>query len=363
MEIHIESTPAPALPVINVKATSPLKSLSLYQQELKQHLPQEVFQRVPSRVFYLISFMALNIALIATVIVLNPAWYYKLAAGLIIGQLNASMAFFAHEVLHGSVFKSKWLQDITGFIGFGAYLMSPTYWRFWHNTLHHGNTQLIYKDPDAFPTMSVYKRSKLMRVIFELSPGSKNILSYGYLFYWFSWQSVMNQTYLRFKSKMWEKLDQKQVTLEFTAVVLLGAGYLYLVGFENLLWLVVIPLMIQNYIILSYIITNHNISPLTKVNDPLVNSLSVTNDPLSTFVHMNFGYHVEHHLFPRVSPKHAKKIHLLLNEMYPEKYLCMPKWRALKYIYMTPRIYKNSEELVHPHTLETFPTLSPRTLN
>jgi fatty acid desaturase len=72
---------------------------------------------------------------------------------------------------------------------------------------------------------------------------------------------------------------------------------------------------------------------------------------------LNFGYHVEHHLFPRVSGKHAKKIHLLLKELYPDKYKFMPKWRALKYLYQTPRLYKNSNELVCPKTQETFPTI------
>lgn len=359
LNTHIEpaSSPAPFIPSAPAPAVQ-LKALTFYQQELKQRLPKEVFQRTPGRVVYFMSFLALNIALIALVVTLDPAWYYKLLAGLVIGQLNASLAFFAHETLHGSVFKNKFLQDLVGFIGFGPYLLSPTYWRFWHNTLHHGNTQLIYKDPDAFPTLSVFKRSKLMRAIFQLSPGSKNILSYGYLFYWFSLQSLMNQFYLRFKSRMWEDLDHKRVNIEFAAICVLAAGYLYFVGMENLLWLVVIPLMLQNYVILSYIITNHNISPLTKINDPLVNSLSVTADPISTFVHLNFGYHVEHHLFPRVSPKHAKTIHNLLKEMYPNTYQCMPKWRALKYIYLTPRIYKNHEELIHPKSLETFPTLS-----
>jgi fatty acid desaturase len=334
-----------------------LKTINFYQQELKKTLPQDIFKRTPGRVFYMAGFLILNAGLIALVIQLNPAWYWKLLCGFLIGQFNSGLAFVAHETLHGSILKNRHLQDLVGFIGFGPFLVSPTYWRFWHNNLHHGNTQLIYKDPDAFPTLSVYKRSKFMRFVFNLAPGSKHPLSYFYLFYWFSFQSVLNQGYMRFKNKMWANMDHGRVTKEFVAISILAIAYTYFIGMNNFLWLVAIPFLIQNYVVLSYICTNHNISPLTKVNDPLENSLTVTTHPIIDFVHLNFGYHVEHHLFPRVSGRHAKKVHEELNKLYPQKYKHMPKWKALKYLYQTPRIYKNSNELVNPKTLETFPTL------
>lgn len=334
-----------------------LKALTFYQQELKKVMPKEMFERTPGRALYLVSFLTLNALLITLVVHFDPAWYWKLAAGFLMGHFNAGLGFLAHETLHGSIFKSKLLQDIVGFIGLTPFLVSPSYWRFWHNYLHHGNTQLIFKDPDAFPTLSVYKRSKFMRFVYNLSPGSKHPASYFYFFYWFSFQSVLNQTYMRFKNKMWDKMDHKLVTREFAFICVLAAGYVYLVGMNNLLWLVAIPLFIQNYVILSYISTNHNISPLTKINDPLENSLTVTTNALQDIVHLNFGYHVEHHLFPRLSGRHNKKVHQLLNEMYPGKYKHMPKWRAIKYLYQTPRLYKNSDELVNPKTMKTYPTI------
>lgn len=346
---------SPAEPVKKLEV--PLKALTFYQQELKKVLPQEIFQRTPARALYMVSFLALNFLLVYSIVYLNPAWYLKLLAAVAIGQFNAGLAFVAHETLHGSIIKNRFLQQLVGTIGFAPFLVSATYWKFWHNTLHHGNTQLIFKDPDAFPTLGVYKRSKFMRVVFDLAPGSKNPLSYFYFFYWFSFQAVLNQSYMRFKNKMWDNMDQARVTKEFIPLCLLAAGYLYWVGLDNFLWLVLIPLAIQNYVILSYILTNHNISPLTKINDPLENSLTVTTNSFWDFLHLNFGYHVEHHLFPRVSGRHTKTIHKHLVEMYPTKYKYMPKWKALKYLYQTPRLYKNSNELVHPKTGKTYPTI------
>jgi fatty acid desaturase len=119
----------------------------------------------------------------------------------------------------------------------------------------------------------------------------------------------------------------------------------------------VLPFLIQNYMLMSYISTNHNISPLTNVNDPLANSLSVKVHPVLEFLNINFGYHVEHHLFPTVSAAHAKTIHKELLRQFPNDYKIMPKWQAMKLLYRTSRVYKNAHTLIHPHTGETFPTL------
>jgi fatty acid desaturase len=109
--------------------------------------------------------------------------------------------------------------------------------------------------------------------------------------------------------------------------------------------------------VMSYISTNHNISPLTKINDPLENSLSVTVHPLLEKMHLNFGYHVEHHIFPRMSGAYTKKVHYELKKMFPDNYQVMPKWQALKLLYSTPRLYKNATTLINPKTLERYSTL------
>jgi len=49
-------------------------------------------------------------------------------------------------------------------------------------------------------------------------------------------------------------------------------------------------------------------SPLTSVNDPLLNSLSVTAPRVLERLHLDFGFLVEHHLFPAMSPRHAREV-------------------------------------------------------
>jgi fatty acid desaturase len=342
--------------------TDELKGLSYYNRELSKNLPQEVFRMTPERLGWAITYLGCNAFIMMVIMNWPIAWYSKIILGVIMGIFNGGMAFLAHEVLHGSIIKNQKMQDAFGFLGFLPFLVSPTYWRFWHNRLHHGNTQLLIRDPDAFPTQMVYKRSKFMQVMFPFTPGSGHKRSYSYFFFWFSFQAFLNQIYMRFGNKMWEKMDHKKVTMEFAAQCFLALCYVLFVGPENWFYLVVIPFMAQNYTVMSHISTNHNLNPLTKINDPLVNSLTVTNHPVMEFVNLNFGYHVEHHIFPRMSGKYTKVVHEQLKKQFPEKYLYMPKWKALRLLYSTPRIYKNKDELMNPETGATFKTIDSKSI-
>ena len=342
---------------VNAKTSEPVKNLAFYNRQLTKVLPLHFFERTPSRILFGAFFLTLNIALVYAVLTLNMHWAFKLLAGFLIGQFNAGMAFISHETSHGQHIVNKTAQDLFVLFAFSPFMVSSTYWRFWHNRLHHGNTQYILKDPDAFPTMTVYRQSKFMQRLFAWTPGANTIRSYFYFFFWFSFQAFLNQAYMRFGNKMWEEMKHNRVTAEFIFQIALVSTYIYFVGSQAPLFLIVVPFMVQNYTIMSYISTNHNISPLTKVNDPLMNSLTVTTNPVFDFFHLNFGYHTEHHIFPRMSGAYTKKVHYELKKMLPDTYQYMPKSQALKLLYRTPRIYKNHTTLINPKTLERFSTL------
>ncbi len=334
-----------------------LLSLGQYNRAVSAELPKELFKRQPWRLAYGVLFFGGVLSIIYVLLNFNLIWPFKLLLSIAMGVLIGGGAFLSHEVMHGAVVKNKKLQNFIGFFGFAPYLISPSYWRFWHNNLHHGNTQLLYKDPDAFPTKMIWKRSKFMKWAYPFTPGSGHKRSFLYFFWWFSFQAILNQVYMRFGNKMWAKMDHRKVTLEFTLAVSLALVYLAFIGVNNWMWLAVIPFMVQNYTVMSYISTNHNLSPYTKINDPLMNSLSVTNSPIMEFVNLNFGYHTEHHLFPSMPMSSAKKVSEKLKNMYPERYKIMPKHRAMKLLYSTPRLYKNRDILVNPKTNEEFRTL------
>lgn len=339
------------------KKETNLKSLGEYNREVSKELPKETFAREPMRLKYYGMYYGIIFTCGYIITQTETPYVFKILLAMLMGLSLAGTTFLGHEVLHGAIVKDRKLQQFFGFLSFLPFMISPTYWRFWHNNLHHGNAQLLYKDPDAFPTKMVWSKSNFMKNVFKLAPGSGYFRSYFYFFYWFSFQAFINQAKMRFGNKMWDKMDHKKVTYEFAAQVTLFVIYLGAIGPENWLLLFVVPFMAMNYTVMSYISTNHNISPYTKINDPLVNSLTVTNHPFFDFMTLNFGYHAEHHLFPSMPASQAKKVSKKLKEMYPDRYQIMPKSKALRILYSTPRIYKNRDTLINPETGAEFKTL------
>lgn len=328
-----------------------------YRKELAAALGTDIFQPNPARMLGYAGCVGVNLVALSLIIFINPTWPVKLLLGMAIGLSNGILGFICHELAHGSILKSRALQNFFGYFGMLPFLVAPTYWRFSHNRLHHGHAQRLIEDPDAFPNLRIYRASKFMRFMYPFTPGSRHKRSAIYFFFWFSFHNIVSQVHLRFRNRIFDGMNHRRASLELAGQIAIVIALAAIAGPANWLWIFIIPLAVQNYMLMSYISTNHNLSPLTTVNDPLVNSLSVTNHPWLEWLHLDFGYHVEHHLYPTMNPKHAKKVHRELVKRYPDLYKIMPKWKAMRELYRTPRIYKNSRELIHPETMETFPTL------
>jgi fatty acid desaturase len=135
-----------------------------------------------------------------------------------------------------------------------------------------------------------------------------------------------------------------------TVAVAIG-GVAFVFGF-------VLPLVVANVIVMGFILTNHSLSPMTAVNDPLLNSLSVTTPRIAEWLTLGFGYHVEHHLFPAMSTRHAPGLRDILRARWPEKYRSMSLLRATLALHRSPRVYKDPTTLVDPSSGREWPTLA-----
>ncbi len=333
------------------------KNFTFYRQAIQKKLSADVFLPNRMRLVPFFGYIALVAAAMAIVVVINPAWPVKLLCGLLIGFCTGILGLLTHEIAHGTVVKNKYLKFVLAFFGMLPFLITPTFWKYSHNRLHHGKTQKLVDDPDAFPTMRIFKHSRFLQRVFPYTPGSGHKRSYLYFGFWLSFNYMVAQLYFRSRNRIYDSLNHRAVTLELTAQFAIFIALLAVTGPSAWLWVFAIPFVVQNYIVMSYIATNHNLSPLTAENNPLENSLTVTNHPLLERLHINFGYHVEHHLFPTVNPKHAKAIHHELKTQFPQEYKFMPKRQAIRMLYSTSRIYKNSTTLVHPKTGEVYETI------
>jgi fatty acid desaturase len=326
-------------------ATRPTEDL---RRRIKADLPADTFEPRPLRALWFVPLATVGFGSIATIVVVRPAWYLCLALSLVAAQCMAASGFLAHEVLHGSVVSQKWLQTFLGYVGFAPLLVSPTLWRTWHNQVHHRRTNLGNSDPDAFGTVERFQLSPSTQFVARLAPGSRHPLSYLFFAYWFTFHGQvvlwLQSRYLR----GFRRMNRRRAIAESAVSALVWLVVAVLAGPFYAIFAVLIPLVVTNFVVMSYIATNHFMRPLTKENDPLENSMSVNTLAVVDRLHFNFSHHVEHHLFPNMSGAHAPRVRAWLLEHEADRYVSPAHWKAFLYLYRTPRVYLDATTLVDP---------------
>lgn len=328
-----------------------------YAREVRAALPAEVFAPARSRIAWLPVQLA---AIVGSTIVIasgSVAWPVALLLSVVIGFGFGGLAFLGHETMHGAVIRGARAIHVVGTICFAPFLLSPRLWTAWHNRVHHNHTMKVGVDPDAYPTLEAYRQSAVLRVVTStFSLGRGNPLGLTALLLGFTVQSLhvlVSAPELLGMSRRHHRIAIAQ-SLGVAAMWLAVA---FVVGPIAFLFVYVIPIIIANAIVMSYILTNHSLSPLTPENDALRNSLSVTTPRWYELITLGFGMHVEHHVVPTMSTRHAPRVREILRARWPDRYQSMPLHHALFLLSRTGRVYKTPTTLIDPRTGAEWPTL------
>jgi fatty acid desaturase len=336
------------------------RKISAYASELRPLLSPRSFLPARSRLFRMPVNLAVAIAAAFCIVQYALAPLALLGLSLVIGVAYAGLVFLGHEVLHGAVVREKRARYVVGWISFLPFAVSPRLWVAWHNRVHHGNANLAGVDPDAYPTLHEYRSSGTVRAITDwFSIGRGRWRGLSSLLVGFSIQSF--HMLLVAGKRGYLGARQHRLALLETALGATIWGALFVIlGPTNFLFACAIPIVVANVIVMAHIFTNHSLSPLTDVNDPLSNSLSVTDPFWVDWLTLRFGFHVEHHLFPSMSSRHAVEVRKLLLSRWPDRYQSMPLWRALLRVHHTPRVYEELTTLLDPRTGKRELTLRAR---
>jgi len=349
---------------VNPIVDSPeLRSVQQYARELRPQLSPTVFQPAPGRLVWLPVHLGIIVGLALFVVLGAPPWWLALGCAIVAGHSWGCLGFLAHETLHHAVVKNRAVELLVGYVGFLPYGLSPRLWTVWHNQAHHGNTGKPVADPDGYGTLGFWQKSGVVRALESIAPGSGYKRSSVFLFVWFSIHSLLVLVFHGPRNGYFDRVSRRAVLAESTAMAAFWLGVAALVGPYGFLMIYVVPTLVANALIMSYIATNHFLNPLTEVNDPLANTLSVTGPRWLERLHLQFGYHVEHHLFPTMSGRHAPAVRDVLVARYGDRYLRMPHARALHLLYTRPKVHGAYDTLVDPRTLATFRTLVPGDLS
>lgn len=255
------------------------------------------------------------------------------------GMAGVGMATM-HDASHGAFSKKKWVNKL---FGNSLYLLGgfPPNWRYQHNTLHHGYTNIEGHDEDIAPP-------ELLR----LSPHRplKKIHRYQYLYAWFfyslmtiSWIIVKDFRRLQKYKAMGVKLSGKR-TYRSLLVDLIISKVLYYTMFlvvplltVPVAWYwVVVGFLLMHFVgglVLAAIFQTAHVVPTSEYplpdeNDEMdynwaAHQLYTTcnfapKNRVFTWLVGGLNHQVEHHLFPNISHIHYRNLSPIVQQKAKE---------------------------------------------
>lgn len=330
------------------------KSFGWYAAKITPDLPKDIFKPVPSRLIGGLVYLIIITAGILTISLFDLNVWVNLLLAVIIGLSFAGNGFLGHEILHGTVVTQPILRNFLGAICFWPFTTGPLLWRKWHNSTHHVHTQHTHKDPDTWATLEFIESnpvlSKLLRV-----PKFMRAMGY-FLFLSINFTTHSTRMFFTF-IRDFKPSKQPSVWIQLLLPWASWIALLLVIGPVKWLFAFLIPALIGNVIVSSYIATNHNLNEQTSVNDPLANTLSVTVPKWVDVLHFNFSYHTEHHLFPSINPKYYPLVKAEIKKRWPERYHEMPFSTAMIALLKTPRVYFEDKELIDIHKGKVYGSL------
>lgn len=302
-------------------------------KEIRADIGKENFPRTPLRLLWLVAFF-IFLALSVYGIQIGHVGI-SVACSLLIGYTFAAMAFLFHDLRHGGIIKNSIVINFFSQLLIWPSFVSSRFWDFWHNQLHHRHHLMENRVLKEYPTDSFVKGTGLQKIIKLLSPPEAGLRGFLYLFFWYVPFIVLIQSMLLVQTDRFKGLKRHEVLVDVILHLVFWGLWIKITGLDNFLWAVVIPLFVMSYILSSYVVTNHHPALVGTSEEKILNTCSVTVNPLVQFFHLEFGLHTEHHLFPDISPKYLPKVRqkLLLN--YSEHYCSLEKTAALKKIYFS----------------------------
>jgi fatty acid desaturase len=314
---------------------------------IRAELPAEALARHPARILLGIPLLFLISIGTAAVILLDLPWYAALTIAVTVGALYASFFFFGHEVAHGAIVRSRPLQDSILYLTCLIYCMSPHLFRVWHIRAHHGHTNRPGYDPDTFGTLERFRKDRLSQVLARLVPGSGHVLSALYLVTFFTLHS-QGVLWRLSHNPAFRCLRRRRACLDTAAMAAFWITLSVCAGPRGTLWGIIIPMLTVNFVMMSYIVTNHMLRPITEHSGQLETTMSVTTFKALDLLFFHFSHHIEHHLFPSMSTRYYPLVRRGLLRYAADQYLAPPHWKALVTLFRTPRLYFDSHTLIDP---------------
>ncbi len=284
----------------------------------------------------------------------NP---FLLVLSLVMGHSLACLAFLAHEIAHGAIVGRRSIRYALELLLWGLNSFPATLWRRIHNETHHAETNTV-RDPDRqfrscestsarhlFNTWLMANRSGLKWRPTVLLNFTTYILRHVASALGPSdWKAPFTVVKPKFR-----RHDRLTIIFE---LVLIGIIQSLMLSYAwvspwSVIFVLVVPLLVSSAVVMMYIFTNHFLNPLCEHTDPLLGSTSVIVPKWMDFLHSNFSYHTEHHLFPGINPIHYPEVSRLLQLHFPDRYNRIPLAEAWRRLWSSPEFMIERKGAAH----------------
>lgn len=240
-------------------------------------------------------------------------WYVTIALLFLHGTASSFYINGVHELGHGTVFKTKWLNeffcDLLAFLGW----INPETFQSSH-TRHHRYT---LHPPDD------------LEVVLPVKLIVRNFLRDGFLNIPVLRDTLRNHWRLargRFEGE-WEltlypesEPDKRRAPVRFSRIVLLGHAAIFLLSALTGQWMAFVVISLAPFIgnLLFFLCNNtQHIGLQDHVDDFRLCCRTFTLNPVVRFLYWQMNYHIEHHMYAAVPCYHLKRLHSLIRHDLP----------------------------------------------
>jgi fatty acid desaturase len=230
---------------------------------------------------------------------------------MVYGVLYSTSDHRAHELSHGTPFKTRWLNEVLYPICGFMTLHEGNYWR-WSHTRHHTHTTIVGKDPEiAFPRP--VNRVNAALDFFFLRSGPiqiRNICLHA-----FGWITPDGQHFIPESERSKVVWSSRVFVLIFAAVI---AACAYTHSILPAMF-IVLPRFYGGFFAQFFNATQHA-GLAENVYDHRLNTRTFVSNPVFEWLYCNMNYHIEHHSLPMVPWHQLPKLHDAIKSQCPQAY-------------------------------------------
>ncbi len=235
--------------------------------------------------------LAVHLGLIAagaTLIAVSRGTWWVLPAMFLQGWFLVALFAPVHESVHGTAFRSRWLNVAVGWIASVPTLIDATFYRLFHFA-HHRHTQDPQRDPEL------------------AGPPPRTFWEYAL--------RISGWTYYRGRAFFFSRIlrgdwgdmpyipERERAGVRRSVIAMLAVVAVAFVAWSRLdpagPWLYWLgPAVLAQPILRVMLLSEHTLC--SGDDNGLTNTRTTRTNPLVHLVHWNMAYHAEHHLYPSI---------------------------------------------------------------